>query len=193
LQAPKIALDLDRVIFDTNTYFKSLDSRLHEVGKSFDEIFRDIPGRKSIDHLFDVLLKDSHEAEVRRILFGEVDKHMSKKMKSIAASVIAVGGDVFIVSVGNRYQLEKLVGFPHSKVFIVKSDDDKVRKVASMGVDVFVDDKAHVINELRTRGVNAFQALWFLDEAHQKDALRDALKTPQELEDKIIRLLNARR
>ncbi|TRO61929.1 hypothetical protein E2P64_00125 [Candidatus Bathyarchaeota archaeon] len=193
MQTLKVALDLDRVIFDTNTYFHSLEDRLHEVGKSFKEIFKDTPGRKSIDHLFDILKRDFHEVEIRQILFGDADSHMSKKMKSIAASVIAVGGDIFIVSVGNRYQLEKLVGFPHSKVFIVKGDGDKVEKAAAMGVDLFVDDKASVVKELRARGVNALQALWFLDDEHQRDALRDALRTPDELEERIVKLLNTRK
>ena len=187
-----IALDLDRVIFNTNEYFHSLDGRLHKVGKSFEEVFKNTPGRKSIDHLFDVLLEDTHEAEVRRLLFGNVDDHMSKKMKSIAASVIANGGDIFIVSVGNRYQLEKLVGFPHSKVFIVKNDDDKIEKAAAMGVDLFVDDKTAVIRGLRARDIRAFQALWFLDEEHRKDTLPDALKTPKDLEAVIVKLLNSR-
>jgi hypothetical protein len=193
LQTLKIAFDLDRVIFDTNAYFDSLDTRLRDIDKSFDEIFRDTPGRKSIDHLFDVLREDTHEAEVRRILFGRVDDHLSLKMKSISASVIANGGDIFIVSVGNCYQLEKLVGFPHSQVFVVKNDEDKMEKAASMGVDLFVDDKPSVVKGLRARGINALQALWFLDIEHRENALPDALDTPEELESVIVKLLNGRR
>ena len=190
MRAIKVAFDLDRVIFDTNAYFRSLDSRLRGIGRSFEEVFEGVSGRKSIDYLFDVLMRDFNEAEVRRILFSGVDEHMSKELKSIAASVIANGGDIFIVSVGNRHQLEKLVGFPHSRVFIVKGDDDKVKKVAALGVDIFVDDKAAVVKKLRSMGVRAFQALWFLDEEHRRGALVDALKKPSELEELVVGMLH---
>ena len=64
MQTVKIALDLDRVIFDTNTYFKTLNADLQLMGTSFDKVFSGTEGRKSIDFLFDELSKDFGEKRV---------------------------------------------------------------------------------------------------------------------------------
>jgi hypothetical protein len=185
-----LALDLDRVIFDTNTYFRSLDGRLKSLGTSFEQVFRGETGRKGIDILFDRLALDFGPEKAREVVFSGMAGHLSREVARVARKVTGSGGKVFIVSVGNRYQLDKVKGFPCDDVFVVADDTEKVRRAASLKPALFVDDKRWVVEQLRGRGVDARQALWFLDEEHRQGAMEDALDGPDELSRAVDKLLN---
>lgn len=185
-----LALDLDRVIFDTNAYFRSLDRRLSDAGTSMGEIFSGKSGRKDIDFLHDTLAERFGGEKADEVMFGGIGELVNGEVRAIAEDLLSRDHQVFVVSVGNKYQLEKLRGFLFTDVFVVGDDREKVEKVQELGADLFVDDKRRVVEDLRALGTGAYQATWFLDEEHRRGAMGDALARPAGLRREIDKLLN---
>lgn len=184
-----LALDLDRVIFDTNEYFKHIDSQLAPLGTSMGDIFSKNGGRKDLGCLYDDLSRRFGKEKAEEVLFKDTQRFLNKEIVDIAEWVMSRDGRVVIISVGDSHQKCKLRGFPHSEIFPVHSDGEKLRAALSLKVPIFIDDKRSVIERLRSRGINAHQAVWFLDEKHRQDALEGALKTPAELKEVLVKLL----
>jgi len=185
-----LALDLDRVVFDTNAYFKHIDTQLAPLGTSMEEIFSKTGDRKDLGCLFDDLSERFGKARAEEILFKDTQNFISSEMAELAEFVMSRDGRVVIISVGDSHQTKKLKGFPHSEIFPVVNDTEKLRAALSLKVPIFVDDKKTVIEQLRSRKVNAYQATWFLDGEHKANALKGALNTPSELKKLVVKLLN---
>ena len=185
-----LALDLDRVVFDTNAYFKHIDAQLAPLGTSMGEIFSKNGDRKDLGCLFDDLSKRFGGERAEEILFKDTQNFISPKMAELAEFVMSQGGRVVIISVGDSHQTRKLRGFPHSEIFPVVNDAEKLRAALSLKVPIFVDDKRSVVEKLRSRNVNAHQATWFLDGGHKANAMKDSLKSPSDLKKLVVKLLN---
>lgn len=185
-----LALDLDRVVFDTNAYFKHIDIQLAPLGTSMEEIFSKNSNRKDLGCLFDDLSERFGKERTEEILFKDTQEFISPEMAELAEFVLSRGGRVIVISVGDSHQTRKLKGFPHSEIFPVVNDAEKLRVALSLKVPIFVDDKRSVIEQLRSRGVNAYQATWFLDGEHKTNALKDALDAPRGLKKLVVKLLN---
>lgn len=184
-----LGLDLDRVIFDTNSYFQCIDSRLEPHGTSMREIFSRNGNRKDLGVLFEALVRMVGKKEADRVLFEGVREFVHPEMKVLADLVISRGGRVVVVSVGDGLQTRKLEGFPYSEIFPVVNDDEKVRAVRSLGLPLFVDDKRKIVERLRAGGTRAYQAVWFLDNKHRKGALVDSLSGPSQLREIVEAML----
>ena len=89
-----------------------------------------------------------------------------------------------------KYQKEKIKGFPYDKIITVDGDFSKIENAASLKLNLFIDDKAQVVKELRTRKINAHQVTWFLDTEHKTGAMKDALSDPDQLGPLVVNLLN---
>ncbi|MBR9689321.1 MAG: hypothetical protein GOV01_00265 [Candidatus Altiarchaeota archaeon] len=186
----KIGLDLDRVIFDTNAYIAHLDSKLSKDDLSVKKVFQGNYGRKDIGVLHRELSKSFGQEEVTRMLFTDIEKFISSEVRGIADFIVASGGEVFVITVGDEYQREKIAKFPRTRIMTVNSDYDKIEMAAEMKLNLFVDDKSSVIKELRARKMKAFQATWFLDDERKKTTMKDALSTPSDLGHTVVSLLN---
>jgi hypothetical protein len=44
---------------------------------------------------------------------------------------------------------------------------------------------------MREKGINAYQALWFLDERHKENRLPDAIENPEDLKKVVVKLLKS--
>jgi len=186
----KVGFDLDRVVFDTNAYMKSVDDKLKEKGTSLHEIFSGNYGRKDIGVLTEELSKRIGNKDTKSILFDDLKKFTDKKLKGIAEFILASGGKIFIITVGDKHQGHKVNDFPYGKIFTVSGDFDKIEKAVSLKLDLFIDDKAQVVEELRGRGINAYQATWYLDEEHKKNLLDDSIPNQDMIGPIIVKLLN---
>ena len=191
MEGIKIGFDLDRVIFDTNAYMKSIDAKLKEKGKTLGEFFSGNYGRKDLSILTSELSKKIGEEDTKHMLFEDLNKFVNKKLQGLAEFVLAAGGKVFVITVGDEHQKEKIKGFPYDKIITVDGDFSKIENAASLKLDLFIDDKAQVVKELRTRKINAHQVTWFLDAEHKTGALEDALSDPDQLGPLVVNLLNS--
>ena len=185
-----IGLDMDRVIFDTNQYVKDIESELLSRKTSLKKIFKKGSGRKDIGILFRELSTLFGKKDAELILFGRLNKYVDEEIRDFAIYLISNGAKVMVISVGDKYQGMKIVGFPCSEIILVSSDFEKVEKAVLKGVNVFVDDKASVVEEMKKRGIEAFQALWFLDKEHQKEVTKEALTEVSGFKTLAINLLN---
>ncbi|MBR9680956.1 MAG: hypothetical protein GOU98_03980 [Candidatus Altiarchaeota archaeon] len=190
MESIKIGFDLDRVIFDTNAYMKHIDEKLKEKNTSLNEFFSGNYGRKDLGTLTKELSKKIGEDETKHLLFDDLGEFVSKKLKGLAEFVRAAGGKVFVITVGDKYQKEKIKGFPYDKIITVDGDFSKIENAASLKLNLFIDDKAQVVKELRTRKINAHQVTWFLDTEHKTGAMKDALSDPDQLGPLVVNLLN---
>jgi len=185
-----IGFDLDRVIFDTNAYVKRVNENLRYQKLTIEQIFEGIKGRKDLGVLFADLTERFGRREAERFLFNRLERYIHKGLKELATFLIAKGADVKVITVGDEHQRKKIDGFPCSEVIIASDDLNKVELAVLNKVDVFIDDKKSVVENMRKKGITSFQALWFLDAMHKNDIIFDAMNTVSEFEAIAINLLN---
>ena len=171
----KIGFDLDRVLFDTNSYFESINARLKKKNTSIDKIFHGTSGRKDLDTLYNILYQRFGKNFADRTLLLCMKAFTSQKLQKLIEDLKKRGHEVYIVSVGGRYQKKKAEFLPQNKVYVVGNDTEKVRVAEELKLDYFFDDKIVVVEMMQNKGINAFQALWYLDEDRQKNAHQNAL------------------
>jgi hypothetical protein len=184
--------DVDRVVFDTNTFMQKVNEALAESGTSIEELSEKGENRKDIGALFRNMTSKLGTETAEKILFKNIKSFVSPEIKEIACQIVAEGHKVAVISVGSDgYQEVKLAEFPCWRICIVPGDAGKVDKALEIGVNIFVDDKIWVVNSMREKGINAYQALWFLDEKHRENCLPDALATPEDLKAIVVKLLKS--
>ncbi len=181
----KIGFDLDRVLFDTNSYFRELERALNEKGTSLEVVFAGNYGRKDLDFLYGSLVEMFGKEEAERIAFGNVGRFINRELASLMGELRERGDRIYIITVGGRHQKRKAEELP-ARFVLVKSDYEKAERAASLRVSLFVDDKASVVEEMRARGISAVQAAWYLDETRPR--MPDALSSPGGLRKLLLNL-----
>lgn len=186
---PTIALDLDRVLFDTNLYLEELRERFKGAGLDFEEVAKRsaIQGRKDLSTMVGVVASKVGKARAEQIFFDGATEFWAGGAAEIFQDIRSRFSAVFVVTVGDGYQSRKIKGLDIDGIFVVDSDQAKVDVASALAEKypnmVFVDDKASVVGDLSKQGVQAFQALWFLDPEHRKGALKNSLNKPSQLLD----------
>jgi len=171
--------DLDRVLFDTNAYMKEIKRRMREKGIDPEKIFREAVrnGRKDLSTIYKAV---SRICDPEELLFSGVEKFVPENVRQMVKK-IREKFDIAVVSVGDGLQKRKLKVLNVRKVVLVRSDDEKIEIVREIMPVVFVDDKREIVERAREEGINAFQAVWFLDRNFRRRAMGDALQSPEEV------------
>ncbi|HDR53694.1 MAG TPA: hypothetical protein ENN60_03430 [archaeon] len=184
---PAIALDLDRVLFDTNRYMDILRERLRLKGLSFDAVANRsaVFGRKDLTNMVRVVAEQIGKSEAEALFFTDILHLWEGGAAGVFSQIREKFEKVFVVTVGDGYQSRKISGLDIDGIFVVSNDNEKVNIASALHQKypdlVFVDDKAEVISRMSECGIRGFQACWFLDEAHQSNALPNRLTRPEEL------------
>ncbi len=182
-----VALDLDRVLFDTNRYFVLLRKRLSDVNLDFDEVAKKSAnlGRKDLTTMVKVVSEEVGMEVAENLFFKKVKQFWKGGVAEIFNSLREKFDKIFVVTVGDGYQSRKISGLDVDNIFVVDSDDRKIQVVCALHEKypnlIFVDDKLSVVKALSKKGIRSYQALWFLDEAHKKEKFDKHLNKAREL------------
>ena len=174
-----VALDLDRVLFDTDAYVEELRKRLAERGLSFDDIVREamVDGRRDICRLYEIASRRIGDAG--EVFFSGMGRFVPPSIREVVGE-LKRRARVFVVTVGCEMQRRKIeeLGL---KVFVVDNAEEKISRVKELGAGIFIDDKREIVERAREEGINAWQAVWFLRGERRKNLMEDALTDPFQL------------
>ncbi|MBR9679534.1 MAG: hypothetical protein GOU99_00610 [Candidatus Altiarchaeota archaeon] len=175
------------MLFDTNAYKAELKDRMGLMGLDYDKVANKakIQDRTDIGHLFEATSKLIGKEKAETMFFDKMARFCSIEMQKLINKLDQSKVKLLIVTVGDRHQTKKIKGFGIDLIFVVQEDKEKTiimsKLLNSFSNVFFFDDKKHVVQAMRKAGIQAFQASWFLDPAHQADSLKDSINKPVEL------------
>ncbi len=176
-----LILDIDRVVFDTNSFFDYLKNFVKMHGFSWEEVVKraEREGRKELSGILKII---SSKCDVNEVL-EKLKAYVLPNANEIIEGARNLGYEVVFLSVGDGYQLKKVenLGAPAIVVSSSKEKLEKLREFAESFEVVYIDDKRGIVEKARELGIKAYQAVWFLDESYKKNALPDALKKPEQI------------
>jgi len=170
-----IALDLDRVLFDTNKYFISLRERFKQHNLDFSEVVRKSEdcGRKDLTTMVNIVSEDIGKVNAEKLFFDDVHLFWEGGVAEIFDQLRTKFDKIFVITVGDGYQSKKITGLDIDGIFVVDCDHKKIEIASALHKKypdlIFIDDKLSVVKEMDKLGIKTFQALWFLDEKYRQE------------------------
>ncbi|MBR9682006.1 MAG: hypothetical protein GOV00_04385 [Candidatus Altiarchaeota archaeon] len=172
-----IALDLDRVLFDTNKYLVFLRKKFEETNLNFDDVVSKSAdrGRKDLTTMVNIVAEELGKERAENLFFENVETFWKNGLAEIFKPLREKFDKIFVITVGDGYQSRKISGLDLDGIFVVDCDDKKVKVACALHEKypdlIFIDDKPSVVNAMIAKDIKSLQAMWFLDEEHRKNPL----------------------